>query len=163
MSAEIMQRLVDDGHITPHQISDLLSCSRSAAYRRLGELDLSYAELRTLIRRSGKPAVAEHFLADLLGGLNWDVQHLGGDLDIDGDGDVDTDDLRQVMVDQLQALAHRTDKLHQSLADGRLEADEATDLRQRIAEARRLLVAMDRIIGLCSRPTRRKAKSVAGR
>ncbi len=98
---EILQRLNASGALTTAALADVLNLSMSGAYPYLTNRDADYAQVRTLVRRSGNQRLQEAILVDLTRGTGWVVAHIPPSLDVNGDGDIDMHDVVSKSVDGL--------------------------------------------------------------
>jgi len=104
MSAEILQRLNDEGLVSAKRLASLLNLTPSGAYRYLNTSTLDYHQLRSLIQHD-QPEVGLTLLNGLTDGTPICHLYIDAELDFDGDGDVDTQDVMGHAIKANQAYA----------------------------------------------------------
>lgn len=162
MTADILQRLNQDQVLTATALADLLNIAPRAAYRRFDETELTYSEVRTLIKRSGDCRVAFAFLDDLLAGTGIIAMRspASAALDADFDGDVDTDDVRATCVTQVKLIGERLPAIEAAIADRKIDATEAAPLKlQCRAAIESLMILMRQIDEVEQRTEARRCRA----
>jgi hypothetical protein len=131
MSADVLQRLNQDGVLTIDAMADLFNIQPHSAYPYLMDREMRYSHLRTLCRRSCDARVAGAFYSDLMAGTGWSAIYIEADLDIDGDGDVDTDD---VLGHAIKALGHLSHYLSEVQGGAEIDLRRLASLKQRVMQ-----------------------------
>jgi len=156
MSSHVLQRLHEQGALTPQQFADLTHLQPHSGYAYYDQRELNYTKLRMLLRMND-PRIVQAFLDDLLPS-DWAVTQLPGELDIDGDGDVDTDDALKQTTDALRNFANLIESIRASGYE--LSDDERREIAEHVGELIQRLCATRQIVDHIQshRPRRKRAK-----
>jgi len=131
MSADVLQRLNQDGVLTIDTMADLFNIQPHSAYPYLVDREMRYGHVRTLCRRSKDPRIPAAIYNDLTTGTGFTVVYIDAPLDVDGDGDVDTDD---VLGHAISALGHLSNYLAQVQRGGDFDLRRLASLKQRVMQ-----------------------------
>jgi len=132
MSADVLQKLNQDGALTIDELGDLFNIRPHSAYPYLCEREMRYSQIRTLCRRANDPRIPAAFFNDLMAGTGWSAIYIEAELDFDGDGDVDTDD---VLGHAIKALAHLSRYLSEVQHGGDIDLRRLASLKQSVMQS----------------------------
>lgn len=130
MSAEILQRLNDQGMLNAARLASLLNKTKSGAYRYYNTVTLDYHQLRTLIQHAG-PEVGLTLLNGLTDGTPINHIYMDAELDFDGDGDVDTDD---VLGHAIKANEAHAAYLREAITTKSIDLAKLGELKQQVLQ-----------------------------
>lgn len=157
--APTLQKLIDSNATSAKDLGEMAGVSSSTIYRWInGESEPDFDSIRLILHHLPDPHSQLAILTAFIAGTPWTVTQNGGELDINHDGRVGTEDALDAAIQCVSVASESLQQIRTACRDGKVSQTEASHVAQLLADVINQCSITQQVVMTISEPERKKAK-----
>ncbi len=157
--APTLQKLIDTDATTAKDLGEMAGVSSSTIYRWInGESEPDFDSIRLILHHLPDPQAQLAILTAFIAGTPWTVTQNAGELDVNNDGRVGTEDALDAAIQCVSVASDSLQQIRTACRDGKVSQAEAAHVAQLLADVINQCSITQQVVMSIAQPERRKAK-----
>ncbi|MBL4700899.1 MAG: helix-turn-helix transcriptional regulator [Phycisphaeraceae bacterium] len=157
--APTLQKLIDSNTTTAKDLGEMAGVSSSTIYRWInGESEPDFDSIRLILHHLSDTDAQLAILTAFIAGTPWTVTQTVGDLDVNQDGHVGTEDALDSAISCVLVASDSLQQIRMACRDGKVTQAEAQRVAQLLADVINQCSITQQVVMSIAQPVRKKAK-----
>jgi len=157
--APALQKLIDTHTTTAKDLGEMAGVSSSTIYRWInGESEPDFDSIRLILHHLPSADAQLAIITAFIAGSPWTVTQTVGELDVNHDGQVGTEDALDSAISCVLVASDSLQQIRMACSDGKVTQAEAQRVSQLLADVINQCSITQQVVMSIAQPVRKKAK-----